>query len=293
MTNGRSSIRSSDRRSRSISIAESESSFREIHSQLEYEEELSESGNDNERRRPMTDDCNDTTAQSNDAKLMLVFALLVLFGSGNSILMKLAAIPMYNYPNFLNLWGTLVYIPLCFLYIWPMLRFGTAISPEQLALSKRPFAIMGVLDCLTCLMQTFASVYLPGTLVVLLPQAAIPISMLLSKHLLKARYQTFQYVGAFVVILGIVVVLEPVLTGQHNPDYVCQAIHMDHDCTICQVELNQVACLSHRLDDNPIVTMDFGKYLQSVITNDDDGDEGQPICQWVASNSTTGFFLVW
>lgn len=298
MTNHRSSSSSNDRRTRSISIAESECSFQEIHSQLEYEEPTE--SETEERCMTVTDDCHDTSPRpaaapsvftntpSNGAKLMLVFVLLVLFGSGNSVLNKLSAIPMYNYPNFLNLWGTLVYIPLCFLYIWPMIRFGTAISPEQLALSKRPFAIMGALDCLTCLMQTFAAVYLPGTLLVLLPQAAIPISMLLSKHLLKARYQTFQYVGAVVVLLGIVVVLEPVLTGRHNPDHVCQAIQMDHDCTICQVEIDQVACLSHRLDSDPTVIMDFEQYLQSLNTTDDDGDEGQPVCQWVASSSTTG-----
>lgn len=225
---------------------------------------------------------------------MIVFVLLVFFGSGNAVLNKLSAIPMYNYPNFLNLWGTLIYIPLCFGYIWPMIVFGSAITPDQLKLSKRPFAIMGALDCMASIMQTFCAVYLPGTLLVLLPQAAIPISILLSKQLLSARYTMLQYVGAWVVLMGIVVVMEPVMTGRQRPDYVCTAIVMEHDCTICQSELDKESCLSHRLDINPsnLIEEFFETYWQTFTTNatydDNDDDEGQPICQWVNASLEGG-----
>jgi len=36
---------------------------------------------------------------------------------------------------------------------------------------------MGFLDCLAGIMQIFAATYLPGSLIVLLTQSAIPISM--------------------------------------------------------------------------------------------------------------------
>ena len=39
---------------------------------------------------------------------------------------------------------------------------------------------MGFLDCIAGIMQTFAVTYLPGALVILLLQAAIPASMILS-----------------------------------------------------------------------------------------------------------------
>ena len=140
---------------------------------------------------------------------------------------------------------------LSLLQIIPVAKFGllnNAISPEQLALPKRPFAIMGFLDCMATLMQIFASVYLPGPLLILLPQAAIPISMILSGYLLGQKYRAFQYVGAVVVLSGIAVVLEPMISHRHAPDFVCEAINVDRDCSICQVETDEEMCLSHRLD---------------------------------------------
>ena len=75
----------------------------------------------------------------------------------------------YNYPNYLNLYTTLVYIPTSFAYIIPMARAGK-ISQEQMTMSKRPFMIMGGLDALAGIMQVFAATYLPGALIILLLQ---------------------------------------------------------------------------------------------------------------------------
>ena len=44
-----------------------------------------------------------------------------------------------------------VYAPLCFAYILPVGRYcllGGAIPPEVRTMSKRPFVVMGLLDCL-------------------------------------------------------------------------------------------------------------------------------------------------
>ena len=93
-----------------------------------------------------------------------------------------------------------------------MARNG-GIPKEQLDLPKRPFAIMGGLDAIAGIMQIFSSTYLPGPLIILLSQAAIPVSMVISYFLLKARYSIWQYVGALIVAGGIVVVLAPTISG--------------------------------------------------------------------------------
>jgi CRT-like, chloroquine-resistance transporter-like len=87
----------------------------------------------------------------------------------------------------LNLFTTFVYIPFSFAYIIPMARCGSAITPDQRRVPKRVFAIMGALDGFSGIMQIFAATYLTGPLVILLTQAAIPISMAISKRLLRAR----------------------------------------------------------------------------------------------------------
>ena len=145
--------------------------------------------------------------------LAIAFVLMVLIGLGNKIFQKLETIPMHNYANSLNLMTTFFYIPMSFAYVLPMIKWGSQITPEQRAVPMRDFAVMGFLDCLAGIMQIFASTYLDGTLLILLGQAAIPISMVISKLLLNEQYKLPQYVGAGVVAAGITVVLGPRLGG--------------------------------------------------------------------------------
>ena len=63
-------------------------------------------------------------------------------------------------------------------------------------------------------MQSFAVNYIPsGSLIILLTQAAIPISMVISKAFLKAKYNFNHYVGAVIVICGLLTVLIPQFIG--------------------------------------------------------------------------------
>lgn len=189
--------------------------------------------------------------------------------------MKLQAIPMYNYPNFLNLWLNLLFIPFCFAYIIPVARYGwfqNAITQEQIAMPKRIYVVMGALDCLASSMQVFASVYLPGPLIVLLPQAAIPLSMILSRYMLKERYSWIQYLGAAVVLAGIAVILEPVFTNRHAPSYECEAFSLDSDCILCQEEVSRDDCLSHRTQ---------GSEWFYDTKDVDDQTPSDAVCQWI------------
>jgi hypothetical protein len=124
----------------------------------------------------------------------------------------------------------------------------------------------------------------------LLPQAAIPISMALSNRIQGEQFQITQYVGAIIVLTGIVVVLEPLLSHRHSPDYMCQAINVDEYCTTCQVESTREGCLAHRFDANEeqstvtTTVRDFATYALALGANHtDDNSDGQTICQWVAS----------
>ena len=134
---------------------------------------------------------------------------------------------------------------ICFAYIH-LRQFlsGDAVPAAVAGLPKRPFAVLGSLDCVTCLLLTFAAVYLPGPLLILLPQAAIPVSMALSARLKGERYARSQYVGAAVVVAGILVVLEPLVTGRHAPGFVCEAYDPDF-CAACGEETTEAGCLSH------------------------------------------------
>lgn len=81
-------------------------------------------------------------------------------------------------------------------------------------MKERVWIVMGALDSLAGVLQSLAVDKLAnGSLVVLLLQAAIPISMIASKIFLRAKYSIAQYVGATLVVGGLLVVLGPSLTG--------------------------------------------------------------------------------
>lgn len=171
-----------------------------------------------ERQPLVGDDKSKDTASAAAAQkqkmLIISFLLMVVFALGNKIFQKLQTIPMHNYPYFLNLLTTFVYIPLSFAYIWPMIYWGSLITKEQREIEWYKFGIMGTLDGIAGLMQSFAVNYIPsGSLIILLTQSAIPISMAISRPLVKAKYSIQHYLGATIVVAGLVVVLVPQFTG--------------------------------------------------------------------------------
>ncbi|CAM9248360.1 unnamed protein product [Laminaria digitata] len=154
------------------------------------------------------------SAAKDGSTLVMAFVVMIFVGTGNRVFMKLQTYPMYNYPFFLTMLSTFIYVPVCFLYIIPMLAFGSAITPAQRAIPKFKFAVMGLLDSIAGIMGVFAVNYINNAaMIVLLQQAAIPISMSISKFFLGAKYTIHQYIGASVVIAGIIVTLIPTFFG--------------------------------------------------------------------------------
>ena len=79
-------------------------------------------------------------------------------------------------------------------------------------------AAVGAFDSVAGVMQSLAISKLSkeGGLVVLLLQSAIPLSICITKVFLGVKYKAFQYIGAGVVLAGIVVALIPQLTGNSD-----------------------------------------------------------------------------
>eukprot|EP00163_Fabomonas_tropica_P008843 TRINITY_DN18603_c0_g1_i1.p1 TRINITY_DN18603_c0_g1~~TRINITY_DN18603_c0_g1_i1.p1 ORF type:complete len:461 (+),score=125.04 TRINITY_DN18603_c0_g1_i1:349-1731(+) len=146
--------------------------------------------------------------------LAISFAAMVFVGLGNKLFQKFETKPMRNYPYWLNLWTTFIYIPCSFAYIIPMIIWGSQITAEQRAVPQRKFAVMGCLDAAAGIMQSFATNYIDnGSLLILLQQAAIPMSMIISWLLVRAKYKWFHYAGATIVFGGLAISVAPRLAG--------------------------------------------------------------------------------
>lgn len=227
---------------------------------------------------------------SEECKISALFATLVISGVGNIVSVKMAAVSLFNYGVFLSLFPYLIYVPLCFAFVASVSRYGCfegAIPESHMSLPKRPFAVMGFLDCLSSSMQCFASIYLSGSLLVLLPQASIPLSMILSRYMLGERYGSPQYVGAAVVFVGLLVSL--LLAYRHQPNYLCEAIDLQRHCTVCSGAVTEEECLQleaiildarHHL---PIPRTMLEKTASLPVEPNDNC----AICVWVASSEAS------
>jgi len=142
--------------------------------------------------------------------LIICFFSMVFFSLGNSITQVLMINAMQNYAFYVNLLTTFVYIPASFAYIWPMLKWGTHITEDQTKIPKRVFLYMGALDSIAGLLQIVAAAYIKnGTIMILVAQSAIPISMLLSRWLLHTQYRKSQYIACLIVAAGLALVIVP------------------------------------------------------------------------------------
>jgi drug/metabolite transporter (DMT)-like permease len=170
--------------------------------------------NDEEEERGDEDD---DEIKKNDNNLVIYFLLMLVFALGNRIFGRLQVYPMHNYPLFVSNLSVVIYIPICFAYIIPILSYTNIISKEQTEIPKYKFAVMGYYDSIAGIMQTYAVNYITSaSTVVLVQQSAIPISMVVSSLTLNSKYTVSQYIGATIVMSGIVFVLIPEFIGSTN-----------------------------------------------------------------------------
>ena len=174
-----------------------------------------------------------------------------------------------------------MYVILSFCYILPVSYFGwfhnTIPKTHLTSMSKKPFMVMGCLDAIAGAMQVLSTIYLPGTLLVLLPQAAIPLSMIATRFILREHFTQYQFLGAMIVLAGIIVVLFPVWTQQHAPNFSCQAFNEVENCALCQNETTKQDCESHRRSDNH-------SFVDVLMTTDVDDDGVYYYCKWISKD---------
>lgn len=147
--------------------------------------------------------------KASGAMLLIYSVFLLLSAVGNSIFFKKMTNKFPNYPYFLSQITTVVYVPVFWsIVVWTRI-FTRKITPQMMKFPKYKFFVMGALDALAGIFMLFGGVHTSGSTQALLLQAVIPITMFLSYILLKERYKSLQYLGAFVIVVGLGFVLVP------------------------------------------------------------------------------------
>mmetsp|Transcript_115247 Transcript_115247/g.264629 ORF Transcript_115247/g.264629 Transcript_115247/m.264629 type:complete len:464 (+) Transcript_115247:42-1433(+) len=153
--------------------------------------------------------------------LMLPLSMLLLLVSSvmNSIYFKKMTSAMPNYSWFLSELTTVVYTPLFFTVVYgPYLvpRPGRKTLKEANlsgSLPRTVFAVMGMFDGMSSVLMVLGSVWTAGTTQLILRQATIPMTLVISILALGIRYHWMQYVGAGTIIAGVLVTKLPDFLG--------------------------------------------------------------------------------
>ena len=128
------------------------------------------------------------------------------------------AMPPYRY--FLAQLITVAYVPLMAALAWWRVRYNdsmaSGIADEMTELPKRRFALMGLLDMLSCVVLTVAAGEVRAPLTVLLLQAQLPLQALLSAAFLRVRYRATHALGVALVLAGVLVNMGPSFAEMHS-----------------------------------------------------------------------------
>lgn len=161
-------------------------------------------------------------------KFMLILLLLVIaFGTANRVIYKIqlgtpSSPQMNNYTIFISWVLTTAY---CFLYfgIFSVRRYGLFIIDDDqvgYVFSWRglKLIVMGLMDATGFVFGIFAARQINGFLLTLLPQAIIPMTMVVSLIALRTRYHWGQVLGAATLVSGLLVSLIPTFQKQGSGD---------------------------------------------------------------------------
>lgn len=132
--------------------------------------------------------------------------LLLVSAVANSVVYKKMVTAMSNYPFFLSTFTSFAAVPPLFAVVAYLYHAGH-ITPEMQAFPKSKFALMALFDCVGGIMYMFGSVYTQGTLISLLNQAIIPLTLFLTVVVLHHAFRPLQYCGALLILCGVAVVV--------------------------------------------------------------------------------------
>ena len=149
------------------------------------------------------------SVSSQHVRLGLYLLLSVLIAAANAItwkktLNKFRAVDgsSSNLEFFVTEWTILLYVVLAAAVLAYRWLFTALITDEQKAYPQRKFALMGLMDAIAGLCSSLGGAFTSGQTQVILNQANIPVTMLLSRSFLSSSYTSTQYIGAALIVAG-------------------------------------------------------------------------------------------
>ena len=146
------------------------------------------------------------------AQLFIYVVLVVLLGTGNRVSFKIMLTPMANYPTFLNVLTSFSYIPFFGAgWLYKAVATKDITRSQYRIINQYKFFGMAGFASIANVIIILGGVKVSGPMQTLLLQGVVPVTIILSIIFLKSRYTIWQYLGAVVLMVGIVGSMWPFL----------------------------------------------------------------------------------
>jgi hypothetical protein len=149
-------------------------------------------------------------------RFILLCALvgMIFIGTTDSVLYVRLSLKMEGYEWFLSQVAmTVAFCLISWPVTWYKMYVSKSITPEiRNGVSMRVYMMIGMLDAMANMLGTIPLPYIPGPVVSVLGKIGIPLLMGGSVLFLKTRYKITHFLGAAVIIVGVVVNLVPFIT---------------------------------------------------------------------------------
>eukprot|EP01135_Chromosphaera_perkinsii_P002219 Nk52_evm5s221 gene=Nk52_evmTU5s221 len=89
------------------------------------------------------------------------------------------------------------------------------VPKETRMMNQWPYIIAAVFDGTNSILNSTATSFVPGQLDQAISQLVIPFTMIVSYFALRRRYQGMHYLGAFMVVYGICLTVQPMFAGEN------------------------------------------------------------------------------
>lgn len=130
-------------------------------------------------------------------------AAVVALAVANRVLYKLALVPLKAYPFFLAQLTTFGYVAVYFSILYARSRAGV-VTRDMLALPKRRFVAIGLLEALGVASGMSAAAMLPGPAIPILSQSFLVWQLIFSALLLGRTYSMRQIISCILVTSGVI-----------------------------------------------------------------------------------------
>lgn len=154
----------------------------------------------------------ETTSKCWKAIRVPLYAVLTILSAAlQSVSFKKAGYSLMSFPYIILLVVAFSFIPILFLFVFYIDKTYGILKESKTVEVKKTFAVLGFLNALNGVLIIFSNPHVSGIVQSALAQAVIPTTLVLSVLILKVSFSKFQYIGAFVVFVGIFVEFIPYL----------------------------------------------------------------------------------